>query len=236
MMDDLALIHGLADETLSAEDRARAVELIRTNPKMAHEFQWAQESRRLLGKNCPPIENPEGWSACQRRLDDLEKTKTVEKFVGKYAWGLCCIFFVGILAAGFTTRLRGPQAISQTQIASILDPFAASNAEVKASIPTNRIDLSQFEVTSHQSGRIQNLPVDRLVLRDQVGLGGLALYVIQGVGSIEGINQPTGTPGFLKGRLNGTNCVSWSVANYTCLLVGEREPNELVGLARAMTK
>lgn len=238
MSREVELVHALADGELSAAEEAEAKQLIEQNPQMRAEFEWARTLKNSLSTHCKPVSNEEAWDRCLNRLDDLDRVKSTEGFVGKWAWVFCGALFLMIFAGGIVSRTVGSRTVSDTQIAGLLDPIGSGNSVSRENAPkvqpSNFVDLSHFSQTSKVGGYLENRPFVRVGLRDEVGLGGLALVLIEGADRIEGIDQSTSNPNIRTGNLNGVNSVSWSVQGNTCVLFGERSTAELIAYAEDM--
>src|SRR5690606_28344456 len=101
---------------------------------------------------------------------------------------------------------------------------------------TRQLDLRRFSVTSSVGGHLSDRAFIRYGLRDQNGLGGLTLVVLQGATRVEGVDGPTSNPGIHSGTLNDVRCVTWNVGDNTILLFGERTGDELVAMAEQMAQ
>ncbi|MFM9873208.1 MAG: hypothetical protein ACKVQS_07055 [Fimbriimonadaceae bacterium] len=237
MSREIELVHALADGELNAADEAEARKLISENAELSAEYEWARSIKTALVTHCKPISNDEAWQRCIGRLDELDKVRGTESFVGKWAWVFCGALLLMIFAGGIVSRTVGSRTVSNTQIAGLLDPISSGTAakqmpDVQA---VNNVDLTKFQRTSAVGGYLENnRAFVKYGLRDQVGLAGLALAIIQGADRIEGLDQSTTNPLIKSGKLNGVNSVTWSVQGNTCVLFGERPTDELVSLAEVM--
>lgn len=240
MNRDDELMHGLADGELSDTEAAEARALLDSHESCRLEYQWAVSLKAALERHCPDIPNPEGWNACVGRLDQLDRSRGVEKFVGRYAWAFCAVLFALILFGGVSNRLFGSKVVSGTQIASVLDPFGTGSAVSKDRMPdisaARQLNLRNFAVTSSVGGFVADRPFVRYGLRDANGLGGLAVVVLKGATRVEGLDKPTRNPGIRSGVFNDVQCVTWNVEDNTVLLFGERTGDELVTLAEQMAQ
>lgn len=228
------LMNALADGELQGTAKQQAMELLKSDPTAYNEFLWAQSLRATLRESCKPVDNEEAWSKCQARLAEIDRTRRTERFVGKNAWALCGIFALALVVAGVANRNHGAQTLANTQVASLINPLAAG-AQVTPDVPdldaARSLDLRNFQITSQVGGYLDGRPFVRYALRDNVGLGGLAIAVVKGPNRIEGVDTPTRTEGVSSGTLNGVNCVSWTMAGHTIVLFGERSTAELTDYA-----
>lgn len=237
MSREVELMHALADGELAPGEEAEARQLLESNEKLRAEFEWARAMKSSLGAHCRPVANDEGWSKCVERLEALDRVKSTESFVGRWAWMFCGALLLMIVAGGTVNRVLGSRTVSNTQIAGLLDPAAAMpRGEAPRVKALDFVDLSEFQRTSVSGGYLDNRPFVRYGLRDKYGLGGLAILMIQGADRIEGLDKATSNPNIKSGTLNNTNCVSWSVQGNTCILFGERDTQELTAYAESMMR
>ncbi|QYK54144.1 MAG: hypothetical protein KF824_04425 [Fimbriimonadaceae bacterium] len=238
MSHEFELMHAYADGEVSASEAAEAKRLLETDAQCRAEYEWALSMKAALADGCKPIANEEGWKSCVGRLDELDRVKRAEGFVGKYAWALCGALMLMIVAGGFANRMVSSRVVTSTQIASVLDPIGSGvavsrNPDISAA---RQLNLQGFTMTSSIGGRLDNREFVRFGLRDRNGLGGLSVVVVAGADRVEGVDNPTQNPGIRKGQMNGVNCVTWNLGNNTCILFGERTPDELVALAEQMAR
>jgi hypothetical protein len=239
MSREIELVHALADGELNAAEEAEARKLISESAELSAEYEWANSLKSALVTHCKPIANDEAWQRCVGRLNELDKVNSTETFVGKWAWVFCGALLLMIFAGGIVSRTVGSRTVSNTQIAGLLDPISSGTAakQVPQVQAAQNVDLSKFQRTSVVGGYLEG---DRAFvkygLRDQLGLPGLALAIIQGADRIEGLNLSTSNPAIRSGKLNGVNSVTWSVQGNTCVLYGERPIDELVSFAEEMMR
>lgn len=237
MNREVELMHALADGELAPGEEAEARQLLESNDQLRAEYEWARAMKSSLGAHCRPVENDEAWSRCIGRLDDVDRVKSTESFVGRWAWVFCGALLLMIVAGGTVSRVLGSRTVSNTQIAGLLDPSGAlPRGEAPRVKALDYVDLSEFQRTSVSGGYLDSRPFLRYGLRDKYGLGGLALLMIQGADRIEGLDTATSNPNIKSGTLNNTKCVSWSVQGNTCILFGERDTQELTAYAESMMR
>src|SRR5438045_8964116 len=68
---------------------------------------------------------------CCKRLDEIDRTKRVEGFVGRYAWAICSIFICLIFGAAWLNRMGGGglNASDVAKAASTLAPISAPRSQ-----------------------------------------------------------------------------------------------------------
>lgn len=231
MSENWELMHRLADGEVDASEKAAAMELVATDKTCANEYAWAKYLKTTLASSCKPVEDQVTWEKCMGRLDNMDKVRTSEHLVGKYAWAACLVLVVGILAAGITNRTMGAKTVTSTQIASLLNPSSGGGTGMPEVESATSLSLDGYRVTSTVNGTVDGKAFVRYSLRDRLNLGGLALVVIQNMDQVEGIGEETRVRGIKSGLINGTNAVTWRVGNDSCLLLGERTTDELTKIA-----
>lgn len=235
MMDKLELMHALADGQLSAEEQKQAEALAQSDPECAAELQWAKEVRRTVHSKCRMEGDEEVWKASLQRLDAIDRTKTTEKFVTKYAWVFCAVVLVAIFSGAVTNRTVGSQSLSNVQVADLLNPVSFDGASRDIDPETSdELNLRRYQIIAVADLDNEGRMCKYLRLRDE--LGNLALLAIDGKVELDGINQETGYRGFKSGQVNGANTVTWSMGQNTFVLAANRPTAELLDIARDMVQ
>ena len=234
MNEKFELMHGLADGELSGEEKARAEELRQSDPDCKKEWLWAQAICEIVRNKAVKVDCEESWKSSVARLDALDKSKTAERIVTKYAWAFCTILLVGIMTAGFKNRFDQNSTISSSQVASIFDPISSRSSQMNSVDleAAKKVSLASFEVRANHAGILDSRQYVYFSLHD--GLGGLGLAVVAGAYSFENVSDSTGVRGFRAGKVNDANCISWNLQGDTFLLAGNRSHKELVEIAQQM--
>ena len=236
MNDKLELMHALADGQLDAEEQKRAQELAANDPECAAELKWAQETRRTVHAKCRMEGDEEVWQASMKRLDAIDRTKTTEKFVSKYAWAFCAVVMVAIFSGAITNRTLGTQSLSNVQVADLLNPGAfGRSAETTVNPETaSALNLSGYRIIQYGEKETDGRNCAYFRLRDS--FGNLALVGIPDRVVLEGINSETGLQGFRSGAVNGANTVTWTMGENTFVLSANRPTQELLDIAQNMVR
>jgi hypothetical protein len=237
MIDPLE-IQAFADGELSAEDQARVGKLIASDEQASAKLLELQSLKSCLQSKTEKIDSEDVWSRCVSRLDEMDRTKRVEGFVAKYAWGLCSLFFLVILAGGLFNRMNrhtvGTAEVA-TYVAGLgpssgsLDPKVAQTEkalrvllkDIQSSQATGRAEVIRQREGLTRDGR----PVVCFDMRDAKGF--MSLLLISGVATIEDLEPIEGTDGMAKGMIGRSNCVTWTDDGNALVLIGDRSYKDL---------
>ncbi len=236
MMDMFEKVNSLADGQLSESESAEIKNQLENDPQAQNEYLWAQALKSTLREKAVEHNDSELWKSCRARLRAVEKTQKVEHYVGRFAWAMCLIFFVGILSAATLNRMWGSRPLTSAHVAGLLDglsPARISEVGDALSKLGERVgsqsiaDLSSAQLISMYLGMIDGRKAAKLTYRDEHG--DFNLYVVAGTSSIEGIDKSNGE--FSEGMINEANAVSWKSDENLFLLVSKRSSEDLRAIA-----
>jgi anti-sigma factor RsiW len=240
MIDPLEL-HAYADGELDRETEDRVRRQLQSDPSSSAEVASVQALKGALGR-LQPVECKAEWRACVARLDELDKVKRTEGFVSRYAWALCGVIFLFILAGGITTRLAPSTSMASSDLARAVASLGASSkptsqqpAEVRQWLDrlvgraSDLISPDGLVVLGANSGEVDGYRVAQIELRDREG--DMALVVLNANMSLG--DMPTTTdPQFRAGQLQGVNCLAWNDGGYTLVLAANRPYDKLAEAAK----
>ena len=245
MTDDRLLMHALADQELSAEERKNAEDHLATCPGCRAEYEAVGSLKTVLKTCKEPADTDAVWSRCRKRLDEVDRSKTVEAFVTRYAWGFCSLFIVIILSASLFNHFLGRHSLQTAdvaQMASGLIPIPMSGTasrngpEVQRLLSTAMGDSAPVnlrprvvEVLRAAHGFRDGHQVMRVDLRDADGL--MTLFVISDAQAVDGLERLDSSPNYYVGRMGKVNCVAWSDRGSALLIRGDRPIPGLCALA-----
>lgn len=237
MIDHLK-IHALADGELSAAEQATLREQIAACEKSTAELQAIKNVKALMA-GAEPVNCEETWKACVKRLNEIDKTKRIENVVGRYAWGLCGIFFIAIAFGGYSSRTNSNGTVRSGDVPGMvsgLTPFSSfksggsqHDAEKWLSENLNNVPMPSSNlrmVRALVGNSTDGHRMAKLTLRDEKGE--LALLVIFGVDRVSGLE---GDGSYRHGRIDEMRCVAWSYQNNALLLIGDRSDEDLQDIA-----
>jgi anti-sigma factor RsiW len=229
-------MHALADGELAGEALLAAQRKKDESRELRAEYESVIALKGALQK-VEPQTSPQAWQKCRDRLGEFEKRSAVEGFVGRFSWALCTIFFALILGAGLFNRAFDAGGIRTGDAARMLSGLApvsqpAESAPVEMSAWIRPPQGSEIRVTGYAVGRQNGHPVRLLHFED--ARGRFSVLAIRGVNRVEGVEPMLEHRAYSAGRLNGTNCITWSDEADALFLVGERPYEELARLADQM--
>ncbi len=236
MQEPPIFLHGLVDGQLTPEEQQEAQRQLKAQPELNHELQWAQTGKELLRTRCRSEFDRAAWNKCVQRLDAIDKTRSTERFVTRHAWALSAACLAIIIIGATANRISPNRTLSATQVATFLAPWSGGQGESRGTNleAAQSLDLSGYQIIREDRAMLDQHPVLRLSLRDQ--LGGLVLVGVQGTHQLPGVEQAAAINGFRTGQVNGVPCVSWHMRGQTFLLAGNRPDRELLELAGRMIR
>lgn len=234
-------IHAYADGQLDSSLKPEVGARLESDPQARAEYESVVTIKRLLTEKCVPAPNDELWKACRKRLDEIDKTRKVEGFVSRYAWGLCALLFVGIIGGGMLYRRNG-QATLYTgdvpSLASALAPISLPQSqepnEVRQYIREKTggapIEFSSgaLQLISVMQGEREGRKLSMFNFADREGT--LSLLVVPGTVHVDGLNL-TEEGRYCHGVIGTMYCVSWVDDGFALLLIGKRDTNALQRIA-----
>lgn len=234
MSDNLEL-HALADGELAPEEAARVESRIANCAASMAEYKailaMRDSSRRLAGTiGCDAT-----WKSCRSRLDEIDKTRRVESFVGRYAWGIASVFLFLILGAGMLNR--GSSPLNSTDVARVMSSLGPSLDSSRAAPPEQMgnwlrsvvgdkpatIQFDRMRVDAAVEGDFGGRHGAVLRLRDASGY--LELIVIPDADRIEDMPESGSIGGVSRGYMGRVPCVSWCDQGFAFFLISNR-PHE----------
>jgi hypothetical protein len=240
MNDMTTIMSALADGELAGEELAAAEAMAAGDPSAANEREWAAAMKRLLASQRGPEPPAGAWDACRARLDAIDRTRSTERFVGRYAWGLCAIFLVAILSAAAVNRMSGTRTLPSSNVAGLftgLQPMgsqppgqAAENVRRAVGLAPNRIAQLDASVVDLAVGRVGQRRAARLTLADRQGQ--FVMFVVSGAAAVEGLARQV--DGYRVGEINGKPAVSWVDSNCLLIATGDRDTAALIEIARSL--
>lgn len=238
-MSELLDLHAYVDGELSEEAAAAIRGRIESDPAAAAEVAAIRKLKELSSQCAGTVSCEETWKCCTGRLDELDRVKRTERFVGRYAWGLCAVVLFALIGAGMFNRAREGGAIYAADVASI-----ASSATGEATLASpdgltgwltglfGRAPVqeppSQLRVLSMARANADGRAVARVELAD--AKGPVVLLIVDGATDVRGLAPADSI--FQHGRMDCVNCVSWTSDRAAMILAGDRPYEALEEIAR----
>ncbi len=237
MKEAIERAHALADGALSPAEAEQARREAAADPRLQAEHDWARTLKAELAKSPPPTPDPHLWTAVRDRLDAIDRSRTAEGFVGRYAWAFCAVFLLFIVAGAITSRLDGARPLATSQVAGLfsgLTPVAAGSPDQAVELVREKVGYAPtrmvgapVRVLGAAYGLIDGRRAARIVMAD--GVGEVLLFVVERTNTVEGI--PYAAKGYMAGSINRTPALAWCEGGDLVMLVGPRDHGELQTLA-----
>ena len=231
-MTEPTQLHAYADNELTPQEANALRESLRHDPSASAEVDAVLNLKDFLAKNCARHENDEAWRSCVRRLDEIDKAKRVEGFVGRYAWALCAALFLFILSGRAAMRNVQGDSARTADLASFgrsVAPVTEANRaqsrfyeEILGQVGRN-LDPNAIEIGQPMRGMVHDLQAACIPMRDRKG--DLILLRIGGLLNIQ--DTVPASPSLSAGVVDGENCVVWHVDGETWVLRGMRSVESL---------
>lgn len=240
MNEKTVIMSALADGELAGDELAAAQAMAAGDPSAANEREWASAMKGLLASLSAPEPPAGAWNACRARLEAIDRTRSTERFVGRYAWGLCAIFLVAILSAAAVNRMSGTRTLPSSNVAGLftgLQPMgsqhpgqAAENVRRAVGLAPNRIAQLDASVVDLAVGKVGQRRAAKLTLADKRGQ--FVMFVVSGAAAVEGLAKQV--DGYRVGEINGKPAVSWVDSGCLLIATGNRDLDGLIEIARTV--
>lgn len=235
-MSDYLELHALADGQLEGEAKLAAEERLRTCERSQAEYEAVLGLKETLGSKCEALTCEKTWSRCQSRLREIEKTKRVENFVGKYAWGICAAFLMFIVIGGSLNRAgAGVRPGDVARVSASMSPLPLGSIGDRRKMIDDlmggpmKIEPEKVQVVGAAKGVLNGHNVVKLDLADPSGP--MAFFLFENTSQIlEGRERD----GFCACVVNGTNGLGWTEGKSSYLLIGDRPIDDLQVVAQAI--
>lgn len=235
-MSEYLDLHALADGQLDGEAKKAAEDRLRTCERSKAEYEAVTTLKQTLESKCESLTCDQTWSRCQRRLREIEKTRRVENFVGKYAWGLCGAFLLCIVVGGSLNRAgAGIRTGDVARVSASMSPLPLGSSGERRKILEDvmggpmKIETDKVQVVGAAKGILNGHEVVKLELMDPSGP--MAFFLFADAAQIV---DGTQRGGFCACVVNGTNGLGWSEGRTSFLLIGDRPLDDLQVVAQAI--
>jgi hypothetical protein len=236
-MIDRNELHSLADDELSAERSAELLALMSENPHAQREFEAIRAVKQCLKANSTIEDSPELWSRCQSRLDEIDKSRRIEGFVGRYAWGICGVFFIAIAMGGFFNRFL-MKSVDTGQVAgyvAAMSPIPVSQSRNQGELdPVFKQILGESFNSRPPEIRVtavgaNNTPGNRLTFMQlDDGFGPVAVVALHDVQNVSGLYEYEQDSRFKYAQIDGVSALFWNRSDgVICVAFGNRDYSEI---------
>lgn len=240
---DYSLLHALVDGELTEIERIEVMAWISADERAANEYASVIRLKTALRSVRCAEPDPELWSRCRGRLNEIDRVNRIDSVVGRYSWAMCAAVFAIIIGGGLYARFSGHRFGAQdvaSLTSNMIPGLSTSHPSAKTmpgwmkqavgESPVN--NFGRVQVIRAEAGESKGVPVARIFLRDPSGP--MVLYVIRGGDPVDDMS-PVDTNSQMRGGMIGDlNCVSWTSRGSTCLLAGRRELDALAKVAQSL--
>lgn len=240
-------LHALADNEVSADERAHIEAALRQDAKLQAEYESILDVKRALSTHIEPQSCMRTWAACTDRLKELDQKKKVETFVGKYAWSMCASIFLLIVGAGLYTRQSGGSTVATSDVAKLmsgLTPFSQPVNDRQEDMASwvkdvsngaNIQDSNSIRITRYAKGLDEfGRPATAFALAD--ARGSMSLVIVKGARSVGGAEPMVDGSNYYSARIGERNCIMWTDQDFGFTLVGVRSHEELLEAAKLIRR
>lgn len=231
--EDQLNVHGLADGSLAGAEAEETRRLIHESEELRAEYEAVVVVRSTLMRCCEPAADADLWKQCRRRLDEVERVARSEAFFGRYAWGLCGLFVALIVGASIFNRQIDDRKLYTADMAHLVSsltpvqtPAVKGGDEWRGWVEGHvgrasaNLAIPQVVVLGARQGIVDGRRALEFHLGDAKGK--LSFLIVEGTDSIYGFAAESHGSVYHVGRLQGTNCISWTEGRHAFLLSGER--------------
>lgn len=240
-MSDLLRMHALADGHLEGEEKMLAEGQLAESKACRAEFESVRMLKTTLSEKAETISCDKTWAKCRERIAELDRKKSIESVIGKYAWALCSTFLVFIVTAAVLNRTVGARDLRTGDVAKILGGFGKLSSsdgppieDMQKWIRTTpvTIDVGKLRTLGFAQGNYEGRNAALLTLAD--GEGFVQVVIVRGAEEVVGAEPMSGGGDYRICLLNGMNCITWTDADFSLFLVGPRAPESLRGVAESI--
>lgn len=240
-MIEITELHAYVDGELTKAETEKVRLAIAGDAKLAAEARAIETMKEAVQRHARPCDCEDSWRVCVGRLNELDKTRRVEGFFGRYAWALCGTVFAAIVVGGLMNRGPATATVGSTDLArmaSSLGPGGQAPQATRADRAWIDQLLGQAAVSLNPSrlyagpitiGELDGHRVARVPLHD--AQGDLALFVFDNDVRFGGLVPLDDQDRYAAGKIAKLNCVAWATPRGSFVLVGDRSPQDLSNAA-----
>lgn len=244
-MIDILKLHALADNQLDPVEAAQIQNAIQNDPNLLAEYRAIVTVKQCLESKVSSVSCDETWRRCVGRLNEIDQSRHVEGFVGRFAWALCGVFFFLIVFSGIKNRdVVSGSGMETADLAHMMTNFGASgpapisamDRRIDSQLQRARKALSEkkMNVVDRRAQQIDGLMVSRYLLNDKVGR--MMFIAIPEIVMFEDMTAMPQNPQMGCGKVGALNCIGWHQQGYTFALFGDRSHLDLAIVASELVR
>lgn len=228
--NELLELHAYVDGQLSEEQVNALQAKLNTHEAFALQYTQLRLLKSTISRMPSISPEPKVWKQCVSRLDALDSSRKTERFVTKYAWGICGLFFLMILVGGGLDRMGFAKHIGTGEVSQVASGLGfgtapSSSGQMPEILKNLQIPIRRLTLLGTQQGMINGCIFNRYLLTD--GHGPLVLIQFNCDQSLDGLSPLNGSTDWQVGQIGTGNCVAHYLGNQVTVLVGNRSVQEL---------
>ncbi|MCW5941567.1 MAG: hypothetical protein KIS66_05005 [Fimbriimonadaceae bacterium] len=238
-MNDLLDVHSLADGECRGDDLDRATRLADA-PAGRRELEAVRALRACLRSKLEQPSVDDAWSQCVRRLDAIDKTRRIESFVGRYAWGLSGILLAALVGTAMLQRTFGAPDVRARDVAMLASGMFPSGESrlldasryrqwFQDAFGSQPSESQAWRVSGGVAMTFHGRRMARVNLSD--GKGDVSLVMVEDPAAARATTPFTDHVYFCAQTMREMNCVTWEENGFALMVVGDRSTDELHRLA-----
>ena len=167
MKPTLEDLHSLADGELSPAESQDVIRELNSDAGLTAEYQRVLRLKQFVLQHAEVLQNEDAWRVSVARLTEIDRTRRVDSFVTRNAWGLCGVIFASLVVGGMLQR-NSASNVSGNEVARMMSSFTPDRSSIaftpderkyvqglfnQADKSVNSITLERFYVGSNDDGR-----------------------------------------------------------------------------------
>ncbi len=237
-MKDPAIWHAFVDREATPEEKQACEAMLKDHCECQQQVISIEALKNFTKIHAEEIFCPVTWNSCCGRLREIDRTTKADRFVARYAWGICGVLFVSILGGGAMNRMKGG---SRMDSAAFMQNVASLGPDVPTGASGKReaqwvsellkeagsiVTADNLRINNVDNGEIAGHTAKRFCLSDSVGK--LSLLVTNADLVVEGMEPVPGAENYMHTMLGDKCCVRWIANGKTLFLISERSVPELL--------
>ncbi|MCG9895927.1 MAG: zf-HC2 domain-containing protein [Fimbriimonadaceae bacterium] len=232
-------IHAYVDGELTPEEAGQVEAALAADAACRAEAESARLVKDCLTAKCAAHDCRVTWQKSMDRLNELDKARTTETFIGRYSWAFAAAVLAFIILAAGVNRMSGRTDLEQASMASLFsglnvmegaerDPLGKIRGAfggIDCDIRPEALDIQEIAY-----GQVAGRRAVRMAARDS--RGPIVLVMVEGVERFEGF--ASAGRDLALGKMNGVNGVAWTDGPVGIAAFANREPERLLALAQAI--
>lgn len=241
-MIDRVLLNAYVDGELTADERRVVEAALAESEALQREVASIRSLKSYVAAQVQPITCPETWRRSVGRLDEIDRARKIESFVGRNSWALCGAVALILVAGGLFSERPGHResrsaAFAQAS-AGFLSPGAARRTQdevidraLRGMIDQTRTAMLQGPLV-REDGVYQgpNGPFARFSILDKGAE--ITMVITSALLDMNQLEVIPGEPGYFIAKTNGENLVVWRAGNASMFLSGDVDHAVLVAFAK----